>query len=204
MGCDAPAALPSRLRRRTHRQRPRTPAGDQTTDAWRPVIFDTAHTALAALTPTQEPPAAYALAQDAATWAARAIDLIDQHHPDRINALTEALARLLATDRSPCSRASRYPGVSGRRRGAPVHERRRLACPTGVPYDAPVRDFNSDGSTATTTSTGRSSPAPRNRCTPRRRSRSPRRRARRSGRGIGRINCLLRPSASSCRVGQPS
>lgn len=72
------------------------PAGDETADAWRPVIFDNTDTALAALEPTQEPPPAYELAQDATIWIARAIDLIDQHHPDRIAALTQAIARLLA------------------------------------------------------------------------------------------------------------
>jgi hypothetical protein len=72
------------------------PAGDETAEAWRPVVFDNADAALAGLALTQEPPPAYALAQDAAIWIARAIELIDQHHPDRIAALTEALARLLA------------------------------------------------------------------------------------------------------------
>jgi hypothetical protein len=70
-------------------------AGDETADAWRPVIVDNADAALAGLDATDEPPPAYALAQDAAIWVARAIELIDQQHPDRIHALTEALARLL-------------------------------------------------------------------------------------------------------------
>jgi hypothetical protein len=71
------------------------PAGDETADAWRPIVFDNADSLLAALEPTQEPPPAYALAQDAAIWVARAIQLIDEHHPDRLAALTEAIARLL-------------------------------------------------------------------------------------------------------------
>jgi hypothetical protein len=73
------------------------PAGDETGDAWRPVILDNADAALAGLDPSDEPPPAYTLAQDAAIWVARAIELIDQQHPDRIHALTETLARLLAT-----------------------------------------------------------------------------------------------------------
>jgi hypothetical protein len=72
------------------------PAGDETADTWRPIVFDNADAVLAGLAPTHEPPPAYALAQDAAIWTARAIELIDQHHPDRIAALTEAIARLLA------------------------------------------------------------------------------------------------------------
>jgi hypothetical protein len=72
------------------------PAGDETADGWRPVILDNADAALARLDPTDEPPPAYTLAQDAAIWVARAIELIDQQHPDRIHALTETLARLLA------------------------------------------------------------------------------------------------------------
>jgi len=88
------------------------PAGDETADAWLPVILDNADAALAAMGPTDEPPPAYALAQDAASWVARAIELIDQQHPDRIGALTEALARLLAISVFAELAATRTPASS--------------------------------------------------------------------------------------------
>jgi hypothetical protein len=65
-------------------------------DDWLPVIFDDLDDALHGRRADDDPPPASELAGQATVWVARAIDLIDQHHPDRTAAIADALGRLLA------------------------------------------------------------------------------------------------------------
>jgi hypothetical protein len=70
-------------------------SGDEDTDAWLPVVFEPVNGLLAELADENNELEMHALAQDATRWLANSIDLLDQRHPQRVEAITDTLARLL-------------------------------------------------------------------------------------------------------------
>jgi hypothetical protein len=68
------------------------PAGDHDTDAWLPLVCEPVNGLIAELADEHHDPS---VRQDAIRWPANSIDLLNQHHPERVEAITDTLARLL-------------------------------------------------------------------------------------------------------------
>ena len=71
------------------------PPGDEQPDAWLGLVFESVPGLLGELAGDGDGLELHALAQDAIRWLANAIDLLDRRDPQRIEAITEVLARLL-------------------------------------------------------------------------------------------------------------
>ena len=87
------------------------PAGDEDTDAWLPLVFEPVNGLLAELADENNELAMHGLAQDAIRWLANSIDLLDQHDPQRVEAITETLARLLPLTMFATSASRHFPRV---------------------------------------------------------------------------------------------
>jgi hypothetical protein len=74
---------------------PELPAGDDDTDVWLPLVFEPVNGLLAELADERNELALHGLAQDAIRWLGNSIDLLDRHDPQRVEAITDTLARLL-------------------------------------------------------------------------------------------------------------
>jgi hypothetical protein len=74
---------------------PELPAGDDDPGAWLPLVFEPVNGLLAELADEHNELAIHGLAQDAIRWLANSIDLLDRHDPQRVEAITDTLARLL-------------------------------------------------------------------------------------------------------------
>ena len=70
------------------------PAGEEITDDWLPIVFESADSVLHQLTHDAE--SIEGIAEDVIGWLAHSIQLLDEHDPNRVQAITDALARLLA------------------------------------------------------------------------------------------------------------
>ena len=71
------------------------PPGDGDADAWLPLVFEPVNGLLGELADENNELAMHGLAQDAIRWLANSIDLVDQRDPQRVEAITDTLARLL-------------------------------------------------------------------------------------------------------------
>jgi hypothetical protein len=76
----------------THGTKP--PDSDEA-DAWLPLVFGPVNRLIAELADEHHELAIHALAQDAMRWLSNSIDLLDENHPERVEAITDTLARLL-------------------------------------------------------------------------------------------------------------
>ena len=72
------------------------PDPDNDVEDWFPLLFEEAQSVLPSLKRRQDETPLHGAAQEATIWLANAIDLIDAHDDNRIHALTDCLARLLA------------------------------------------------------------------------------------------------------------